>query len=235
MCCAKRKARCDKRRPACSRCVAKAVDCHYPARNSGEQDSGLRLEPTEGARPNEVLNNNELRVFTPGLASFGDVYFGWVDPDANLASFLNSQATEEPVQHTLPISSDVVRHTTPPIDQAIQAREPVPFLSASIPTQPTYRLRSMTQRSNLDTRSQRTATLVLHTLKSYPLMISRHNTLPPLIHPCLISCDVGDRHMEPLNNCISLVHMIGSGVPGCRKLFWRNVRMECERWSEEVS
>src|SRR3569833_4210849 len=113
MCCAKRNALCDKRRPACSRCVAKAGDCHYPARNSGEQDSGLRLEPTEGARPNEVLNNNELRVFTPGLASFGDVYFGWVDPDANLASFLNSQATEEPVQHTLPISSDVVRHTTP--------------------------------------------------------------------------------------------------------------------------
>ncbi|KAI5360705.1 hypothetical protein Slin15195_G086210 [Septoria linicola] len=34
--------------------------------------------------------------------------------------------------------------------------------------------------------------------------------------------------MEPLANCISLVHMIGS-PKGSRKLLWRNVRLECER------
>jgi hypothetical protein len=31
------------------------------------------------------------------------------------------------------------------------------------------------------------------------------------------------------------VHMISSGVQGSRKLFWKNVRMECERLCEEVS
>ncbi|KAK5095426.1 hypothetical protein LTR70_003590 [Exophiala xenobiotica] len=35
--------------------------------------------------------------------------------------------------------------------------------------------------------------------------------------------------MEPLNNCISLMHMLKSGVQGTRKLFWKNVRLECER------
>ncbi|KAJ5833633.1 hypothetical protein N7474_001944 [Penicillium riverlandense] len=39
--------------------------------------------------------------------------------------------------------------------------------------------------------------------------------------------------MEPLSNCISLVHMISSGTRGSRKLFWRNVRMECERLCSE--
>ena len=32
--------------------------------------------------------------------------------------------------------------------------------------------------------------------------------------------------MEPLNNCISLVHMISGGVRGSRKLFWKVVRLE---------
>lgn len=41
--------------------------------------------------------------------------------------------------------------------------------------------------------------------------------------------------MESLINCISLVHMINSGVQGNRKLFWKNVRLECERMYAEVS
>lgn len=73
--------------------------------------------------------------------------------------------------------------------------------------------------------TQRTANLILHNLKSYPLMIRRHNTLPPFIHKSSVSSNVEDVHMEPLNNCLSLVHMIGGGVQGSRKLFWKNVRL----------
>jgi hypothetical protein len=40
--------------------------------------------------------------------------------------------------------------------------------------------------------------------------------------------------LEPLHNCISLLHMLRGRVAGSRKLFWRNVRMECERFLEEV-
>ena len=82
--------------------------------------------------------------------------------------------------------------------------------------------------------AQSIATLILHTLKSYPMMMLRHNTLPPFIHPRLISSDFEDNDVEPLTNCINLVHMITSGVQGCRKLFWKIVRMECERLREEV-
>ncbi|KAK8038650.1 hypothetical protein PG993_007061 [Apiospora rasikravindrae] len=37
------------------------------------------------------------------------------------------------------------------------------------------------------------------------------------------------RDMEPLHNCISLMQMLNTGLQGSRKLFWRNVRQECER------
>ena len=103
--------------------------------------------------------------------------------------------------------------------------------------QPTYTLRSLIQRPRTEMGTQRTANLILHTLKSYPLMMVRRNALPPFIHPHFAASAHGIENnddMEPLNNCISLMHMIGSGVRGSRKLFWRNVRMECERLCQEV-
>jgi hypothetical protein len=68
-------------------------------------------------------------------------------------------------------------------------------------------------------------------LKSYVLKMLRHNSLPPFIHPYLVSAELA---MEPLDNCINLVHMISGEMKGGRKLFWRNVRMECERLCAEV-
>jgi len=99
---------------------------------------------------------------------------------------------------------------------------------------PTYNPRKLILRPKMKNGgAQRIGNLILHTMKSYPTMMLRHNTLPPFIHPCLISSDVEDNDMEPLTNCISLMHMITSGVQGSRKLFWKNVRMECERLREE--
>lgn len=63
-------------------------------------------------------------------------------------------------------------------------------------------------------------------------MMMRDNALPPFIHPQMASSDTGS---ESLHNCISLMHLHNSGLPGSRKLFWRNVRQECERLSKHVS
>ncbi|KAL2165925.1 hypothetical protein VTG60DRAFT_3592 [Thermothelomyces hinnuleus] len=74
----------------------------------------------------------------------------------------------------------------------------------------------------------------MRTLKSYPLMLLRRDALPPFIHRRKMSCSgVENDDMEPLNNCLSLLHILGGRVPGSRKLFWRNVRMECERFHQE--
>jgi hypothetical protein len=73
-------------------------------------------------------------------------------------------------------------------------------------------------------------------LKSYPLMMMRHHKLPPFLHPRFVE---GGLHwdgedLEPLTNCVNLVYMLGAGVTGGAKLFWRNVSMECERFVARV-
>jgi hypothetical protein len=73
---------------------------------------------------------------------------------------------------------------------------------------------------------------MFYTLKSYPLML-RQNTLPPFIHPSYVSFTGEGAAAEPLENCITLMHMMASGVQGSRKLFWRNVRQECERLCDQ--
>jgi hypothetical protein len=56
---------------------------------------------------------------------------------------------------------------------------------------------------------------------------------PPFIHPDSVS-DVDNCDMESLSNCFTLMPMLRSRAEGGRKLFWKNVRMECERVFEEV-
>ncbi|PYI36226.1 hypothetical protein BP00DRAFT_472413 [Aspergillus indologenus CBS 114.80] len=101
--------------------------------------------------------------------------------------------------------------------------------SFSIPMAPAQNIRSLLQRPRLDVGAQRTANLILHTLRSYPKMMLRDNLLPPFIHPHLIRLGAKDDDTEPLTNCISLVHMTTGPVKGNRKLFWKNVHWECER------
>jgi len=65
-------------------------------------------------------------------------------------------------------------------------------------------------------------------------MIRQDNTLPPFIHPGILQANAENIDMETLYNCISLLYMLNSGVQGSRKLFWNNVRQECERLCQIV-
>ncbi|KAK3686592.1 hypothetical protein LTR37_019653 [Vermiconidia calcicola] len=80
--------------------------------------------------------------------------------------------------------------------------------------------------------AHRVAHLTYGMLKSYPMML-HHNDLPPFIHPSLVSSDPENHDMEPLTNCMSLMLMISGGVRVNRRLFWRNVRQDCERLCAE--
>ncbi|KAF1971539.1 hypothetical protein BU23DRAFT_470448 [Bimuria novae-zelandiae CBS 107.79] len=131
----------------------------------------------------------------------------------------------------------LVRHTTPPTSPTIYIPNfaPSSATTLSIPPTPTDVRHSLILRSKPRAGPARAVTLILHTLKSYPQMILRDNTLPPYIHPHLVSPDFGNNDMEPLNNCISLMQMISREVQGSKKLFWKNVRLECDRMIAEVS
>jgi hypothetical protein len=101
----------------------------------------------------------------------------------------------------------------------------------SIPPQPTANPRLFKKRPETRPDVQRARVLIQHTLKSYLLTMLRHNSLPPFIHQSLTS---RRSEMEALDDCISLVHMISGETRGSRKLFWKNVQMECERMYREV-
>lgn len=153
-----------------------------------------------------------------------------LNSDMDFADFLmGSQIINDkviPVTSTMESSSSDLQRSTHSDNQ----------LSLSIPLSlPIWSSRSLIHRPKFKAGTQRIANLMFHTLKSYPQMMLRPDSLPPFIHPASMLEGFSDNdHMEPLNNCISLVHMVNSRVRGSRKLFWMNVRMECERICEEV-
>ncbi|TVY85788.1 hypothetical protein LAWI1_G008431, partial [Lachnellula willkommii] len=240
--------------PGCSRCITKAVECCYPAntpkstgpkiQHSGDgpterRDTAPLLGPDspsvgnrqEAGNARGIAPDSTLVASDPEFAGFGAEYLEWNIPDIEFAEFLNMQTNDESVPYPSSGSSSLVCHSTPSTDPKEQHAHSAP--NVSIPRSPTRMVRSFILRPRLTTGAQSIANLILHTLKSYPLMMLRYNTLPPFIHPRLISSDVEDDHMEPLSNCISLVHMISSGVKGSRNLFWKNVKLECEHICQE--
>ena len=170
----------------------------------------------EASIDGDMLLNTALDISDPDFADLGGEYF---DPDIEFADFLNPQTRDEGVQYHPLDPSDLVRNSISSTSQTNQVQKAIFPPDISIPPMPTYTLRSFDQRPRLKTGAQRIANLILHTLKSYPLMMLRDNTLPPFIHTHLVSSDVENNDMEPLNNCISLVHMLKSRIHGSRKLF----------------
>lgn len=202
-----------------------------PAPSLVSDSSGV--ENVLGASKDGDINlDSSLVISDLELANLRGEYFDWDDQDVDFANFLNPQTTDGTAQNPLPES--LIRHSTPSTNRTTHPQQASSFPNVSIPTFPTQAVRSLVRRPKLKTGTQGIVNLILHTLKSYPLMMLRRNALPPFIHPRLISSNVENNYMEPLTNCISLMHMISSGVQGSRKLFWKNVRLECERLREDV-
>lgn len=258
--CARGKTRCDNSRPECSRCTAKAIECRYPANTTPKLKESRTQHsdevPTEGrlmlpslvagspfaenhpeaSNDGGMTFDSALVMSEPDFTSFEGQHIDWDDLDMNFPKFVNPQTNDEIVQCASTGSPSIVCRPTPSINQTIQVQQSVFSPAISIPAVPMiHTLRSLVQRPRRETGAQKIANLIHNTLKSYPLMILRHNTVPPFIHPRLLSFDVENNDMEPLNNCLSLMRMISGGNQGSRKLFWKNVRLECENLRENVS
>ena len=180
-----------------------------------------------------IIFDSSLVMSDPNFLDLGGEYLDWDLLDIDFADSVNQQTSDETVQSSIEPSS-LIRHSDPLASQTVQLQQAMSSPKVSIPPIPSYAVRSLIQRPKVKTGAQRIASLILHTMKSYPLMMLRHNTLPPFIHPSFASSNVENKDMETLTNCISLVHMISSGVQGSRRLFWKNVRLECERLCAEV-
>lgn len=172
-------------------------------------------------------DDSTLALSGPHFANVQGGQTGEDSASIGLVDFMNTQMDGS---YLTPSSPFFLDRLTPSTDQAIRLEQGISPPSFTIPSAPAA-VRSLVRRPRLQPGAQRIANLILHTLKSYPLMMFRHNTLPPFIHPRLLSPDTQNTDMEILANCISLMRMISA--PGSRKLFWRNVQQECKRISEE--
>ena len=179
----------------------------------------------------DVILDSALVISDLEFANLGAEYLNCEDLDIDFTDFSSPLTNDEVAQSS---GSGSSAHSTPLTNQTAQRQQAISPSNTPIHTLPTITIRSFTERPKLKTGTQRIANLMFHTLKSYPRLMLQHNTPPSFIHPRLVSSNVEYSSMEPLFNCISLMHMINSGVQGCRKLFWRNVRQECEHIYEEV-
>lgn len=250
--CAKGKARCDGKRPDCSRCLSRGIQCHYPENSRSDvgpkrQSEVLRNEPHSTTcssvaelpvEPRPLASHDNGTVLDSALSmpleNLGEEFLDWNDAELDFSDFLNAQTLIENVDYSssgtsLFRRSNSTTYQTNPVHYSLFSPE-----HTMPPTPSIYNTRSLVLRSKITGGATRSANLILGTLKSYPHMILRDNTLPPFIHPSLVPFHKEDDEMEPLTNCISLVHMVSSGIRGSKKLFWRNVRMECERLRAEV-
>ncbi|KAI1173026.1 hypothetical protein F4777DRAFT_477916 [Nemania sp. FL0916] len=249
--CARSKTACDRNRPQCSKCMAKSRDCQYPSNAARSAKGGATrvdevvaaasspaAEPLavdgiyEASSGGSIDLSGALDVGVIDFAGISDgCIMGWEDTEAAFMNIFNPQSHElSPIDSSL-LSS----HSTPSIQPLAQDQRSLFSPQASIPATPTSAIRALVQRPRMQPGAQRITNLILHTLKSYPLMILRHDTIPPFIHPSTVSPEVEDPHMELLMNCISLTRMISGGARGSRKLFWKNVQLECERLLHEKS
>jgi len=197
----------------------------------------VRCSPTiehgqEANNSGNTILTGPLDIPALDVTDLGGEYT-WEWDDSNLVSAdFSEMGTNEHCPS--PCSSPFVPLMTPSSDRTSWEQRRLSPSGLSIPMMPTSAVRSLIRRPRLHANAQRVSSLILHTLKSYPLMMMRHETLPPFIHPGPILSDIANHHMEPLTNCMNLSHVINSGVQGSRKLFWRNVRLECERLLHEV-
>lgn len=257
--CKRGKARCDNRHPECSRCVSRAVACLYPpettnaTRTRAQYGGDTRVHTTQVSLPPVLLadfrndghsqqtRSNESITLDGGLSPNTEILhprpdetFNWNESLFSFRDFSNPPIDEQTGMPP-PGGSFWVDEPTPPSSQFIFAQQPISSPNPSIPPTPTQSIRLLNHRPRSDASTRRIATLTFHTLKSYPRMMLRDDTLPPFIHSSTMSSSQSEES-EPLINCISLVHMISGETQRnrSRKLFWSNVRRECERWCESV-
>lgn len=255
--CVKAKARCDNGRPACSRCSIKRINCTYQgsipvAGTKSAQRS--RDEQNKQSAVTYMPNSFNTQYSLNSCNDYGNVVYdsllGYGHPNENNEvvdtrqhrwenfdwdSLSGSQLSSELVQNPGAfLQTSLDGGNSLPLEETFLWHRAITPAKIHIPNTPAFNMPAITQRQPVNIGTERISQLMLQTLKSYPLMMIRQKTPPPFLHPRLVVSSELDDSMESWHNCMSLVYMISGKIGGSRKLFWRNVRMECERFCEQV-
>jgi hypothetical protein len=228
--CVKAKARCNNELPRCERCVLKNLECRVRGGRASRFACSMRDSASDigDASPETPSASDEAIVpFTPisdASSLIPNTGTGFEVTDFNEGWDMIHLDSPSTFHATLPTpQSQTIAFTNP---QAISTPQHLFDVSTSIPSMPSYALRSFTKRSS---SASTTTTLILRILTSYPTMLADPTSPPPFIHPSFLT---GADDMESLSTCASLMHLLSS--PRNQSLLWKNVRLECERLQVQV-
>lgn len=230
------------------------MECHYPSLTSRNKNSDVRSTTDSTADSRSPRGADPaLTIADPGHPGIVDIgvagevqveHLNWDNYDTGLDLDFASfdflcpilQSNEKPAEYQYPIPTLLDTTPFPPSAGDGQTQQNL-YPQLTIPSLPSLP-RLLVYRPESNTGGKRTTTLILHTLKSYLLMMLRENTLPPFIHPHSLA----DPSLSPNNefqdnyntynllaNCITLVQTLNTSPGKSRKSFWEHVRTECTK------
>jgi len=248
--CATSKVVCDKVLPSCTRCITRNIKCDYLAKTTKDTDlvtrrprkheppteatdsqDSLLVEPVRSVssdfRMVDVLEDVLPQDFDSSLDILDPTDLSWLTPTFDFADLWNASTGEKTLYPSPGFGMPHFETST------LLGEQTAISFNMSIPAT-INDPRSLTPRPSATAIHQRTIGLIFSTFRSYPLMMVQQNTLPPFIHPGILQSALNDSQVEPLTTCINILQMLSKKLRGSRQLFWRNVRMECDRWYANV-
>jgi hypothetical protein len=197
----------------------------------------MDIESTNASR----TRLEDLPIHTPEISDAQSRTLEWNFPNTPLSSCsaqtaLSSTGTQSATHAdfnyyssvSVPTDTEVIAVQNYLIDCQLAAYTTGSFAISSISTPS---MRYLQKRPELKTGAQMAANNMAKILCSYPKMILDYDNLPPFVHSQWVAASGFEGYLEPLGNCISLLGMLNTRARGSTSLFWRNVRMECDRLS----
>ena len=246
--CSIAKARCDTKKPVCSRCESRQFNCNYAA-SQGLSSSALQAAVTTvseisaisesvqsnaamGASSENTPGRNESGFVSSSSATFDDhdSLFSLQSHPTSIATRGTSYASERRPEPE--ISNARVNLYWPDEDVNFANLHLVCPIDAS-------KIRNRWLGDFIPFIDQRVKNypssiilLISRVLKTYPGMLLQERHLPPFIHPAQLS---GPEMPTPLANCLSLIRMWDGQVRGSENLMGGVILNEMKRIYEVVS
>ncbi|RFU31161.1 hypothetical protein B7463_g5176, partial [Scytalidium lignicola] len=239
--CSEGKIRCDMRRPRCSRCLKKGIQCVYtvPAHTSFPIIED-RAETTPGTDNGFDNFSSDSKYQTPNSAS-PDMRSSSIRPVPNWIQMSMSNRNQAESPYTLPtpesfhISNSTPAFTSEPsVSSHVPKFANVDLVPAADSTEIGDRwlatILPSTSLKQVKTLLPSTARYIYRVLKTYPKMMLQPGGLPPIIHPLQVS---EQESAAPLANCLSLVRLWEGRAAGSEDIIIKTIRKEMENLYQE--
>lgn len=212
--CAGAKAKCNLRRPTCSRCTSRGVPCTY---TSGSSESDGAFEPT-----------------TPDLFSVGTMYPpGGPDMDTMLDGFDQDIMNDVLTQgfDNNPSFSDTLARWSAPEDYSKTVACAPEFVRLENPWISTLLLPSTETPDGTPELAKHSMQSLLRAMRTWPRILCKGLQMPPVFHHSVVE----NKDIPlPLANCCTLVHMWDRQYKGTSSIVQDTILKEIKTIFENV-